>query len=161
MGDSLWHGLSTMPPAGRFSIGGGKRRPSVGRVARSGDRATTGRSGLILSPLSSLPSPFSLSPSPFSLLPSPLSLRLSPLAPLVRLPHLPAADVQRRQPAVAVAPGVDALEVAEVEDLAALLRGVADDGRLARTVRAGLADLQRVPEERLRAAGPPSGNSAT
>ena len=72
---------------------------------------------------------------------------------LVRLPHLAALDVQRRQPAVAVTPGVDALEIAEVEDLAALLRGVADDGGLAGTVRAGLADFHRVPEKRLRRLG--------
>ena len=65
----------------------------------------------------------------------------------VRLPDLPGPHVQRRQPAAAVAVGVDALQVAEVEDLAALLRRVADDDRLARVVRAGGHVPQRLPPQ--------------
>ena len=57
----------------------------------------------------------------------------------VRLPDFPAVDVQRRQPAAAVAEGVDADDVAEVEDFADLLRGVADDGDLAVLVRRAAA----------------------
>jgi len=50
------------------------------------------------------------------------------------------------QPA-AVAASVDALGVAQVEDVAALLRGMADDRHLARVVWPRAADLQRLPAE--------------
>ena len=64
-----------------------------------------------------------------------------------------ALDFQRRQPAVAVAPGVDALEIAEIENGAGLLRGVAHNRSLAGIVRAGRPYLHRVPEKRLRRLG--------
>src|SRR5262245_9958550 len=57
---------------------------------------------------------------------------------LVRLPHPPPAfDLQGRPQAPAVAEGVDALEVAQVQKLPVLLRSVADDGDLAGTVALG------------------------
>ena len=57
---------------------------------------------------------------------------------LVRLPDTPPAfDLQASQPAPAVAEGVDALEVAQVQNLPVLLGRVADDGDLAGTVSLG------------------------
>ena len=49
----------------------------------------------------------------------------------VRLPHLPHVYLQRRQPAPAVEVSVDALDEAQVQNLAARLRRVADDGDFA------------------------------
>ena len=57
---------------------------------------------------------------------------------LVRLPNLPPTfDFQGGQPALAVAERVDALEVAQVQNLPVLLRRVADDGDLASKVPLG------------------------
>ena len=71
---------------------------------------------------------------------------LAQVALLVGLPDLPCVDVQGCQPAAAVAIGVDANQVAQVEDLAGLLRRVPSDHRLARNVWAGIpsrSDSQR------------------
>src|SRR5262245_16884545 len=63
---------------------------------------------------------------------------LPQLPGLIRLPDpLPTFDLQGGQPAPAVAEGVDALEVAQVQKLPVLLRRVADDCDLAGTVALG------------------------
>src|SRR5262249_36495457 len=49
----------------------------------------------------------------------------------LRLPDLTRVDFQRRQPAPSVAERVDALHAAQIQNLAARLRRVADDGNLA------------------------------
>ncbi len=66
--------------------------------------------------------------------------------PLVRLPELAGDHFQRRQPVPSVTVAVDALQVAEVKDLLAPLRGVPDDD--------GFSLAARRPEEvaRLKAA---------
>jgi hypothetical protein len=63
---------------------------------------------------------------------------LPQLPGLIRLPDPPPTfDLQGGQPAPAVAEGVDALEVAQVQKLPVLLQRVADDGDLAGTVALG------------------------
>ena len=70
--------------------------------------------------------------SPFVLVKEGQFADSSILSPLARSPATPAGfDLQGRQPAPAVAKRVDALEVAQVQDVAAFLRRVADDGDLA------------------------------
>ena len=66
------------------------------------------------------------------------------LAGLLRLPDAAGGDVERREPAVAVAVGVDADEVAEVEDFGLLVRRVTEDRGTA-----GEMGFRRVPLERL------------
>src|ERR1700687_1974889 len=60
-----------------------------------------------------------------------LSIRVAQRTAFIGLPDLAAADVQGGQPTTQAAAGIDALEVAEVEDLARSLRRMADDGDLA------------------------------
>ena len=55
-------------------------------------------------------------------------------AELIDLPHLTAVNIQGGQPAAGATAGVDALEVAQVEDVARSLRSVADDGDLSNMV---------------------------
>src|SRR5690242_6382922 len=78
---------------------------------------------------------------------APSASNLTQLPHPVRLPDLLGPGLQRRQPAAPVAEGVDALEVAQVEDLPALLGRVAHDGRPARLVRAGGRLPERLPAE--------------
>src|SRR5262249_19339092 len=68
----------------------------------------------------------------------------------VRLPDLPRADLQGGEPTAAEAVGVDAGDVAEVQDLAGFLRGVADDRPLARGVRGGDVVAQALPAQDVR-----------
>ncbi len=68
------------------------------------------------------------------------------LAPQVRLPHLPAVNFQCREPAPALAEGVDALEEAQVKSLAAFLRRVADNGDRAGAVRCRRGWQRRPPQ---------------
>lgn len=68
-------------------------------------------------------------------------------ARLLRLPDATGGDVERRQPADAVAVGVDADEVAEVEDFALLVRRVTDDGGAAGEMGLGRVPLERLPAE--------------
>lgn len=56
------------------------------------------------------------------------------LAPAIGLPNLASGGVQGSEPAASPAVGIDAEDVAQIEDLAILLRGVADDRRLAGNV---------------------------
>lgn len=56
-------------------------------------------------------------------------------------------EFQVHQPPAPVAERIDALQVAEVQDLARLLRRVADDHDLARLVRAGGHVPQRLPPQ--------------
>ena len=62
--------------------------------------------------------------------------RRAKLALPVRLPDLFSVDIKRGQPAAAVAVRVDAHQVAQVEDLAGLLRRVAGNDRFAGNMRA-------------------------
>jgi SAM-dependent methyltransferase len=63
----------------------------------------------------------------------------------VGLPDLVTANIQSRHPAAPVAIGVDDLDVAQVEDLAVLLRGMTGDHRFPRDVRLGNGVSQRLP----------------
>ncbi len=65
--------------------------------------------------------------------------RLLRLAGFVRLPNFTRRRLQRRQPTAAVAVGVDANEVTEVDDFAFLVGGVAEDGDFSGNVRFGRA----------------------
>ena len=77
------------------------------------------------------------------------SLGASALRLPVGLPDLAGFDVQHREPAVAVDPGVDAHDVVQVENLAVLLRRVADDRPSCPSSAAPAADTAASPKEAL------------
>ena len=76
----------------------------------------------------------------------------------VGLPDLLGLNIQSRQPPAAVAIGVDDLDVAQVEDLAVLLRGMTGDHRLPRDVGAGAEFPQRLPPQDPDVSARPSGD---
>src|SRR6185437_12279689 len=114
-----------------------RRRPSICNSSKK-TRPTGPRSA------SSIPTPAAGASSTTARTASAL---LAQLALLVGLPDLAARDVERRQPAVVVTAGIDALEMPQVADLAIGLQRVADDGRFARTMRAGRKIAQRPPKQ--------------
>jgi len=72
------------------------------------------------------------------------------LASILGLPDPRGVHVQGREPAAAVAIGVDALQLAQVQDRAALLRRMPGDDRLARAMRPG----EPIPQSRNRESFP-------
>ena len=71
------------------------------------------------------------------------------IALFVYLPNLPAADVEGREQATVPAARIDALRVTQIPDGSGLLGRMADDGDLARKVRAR-GNCERTPEEHFR-----------
>ena len=65
----------------------------------------------------------------------------------IRLPNLAGVDFQGREKTIAVAAGVDAFQIAQVENPAVALGGMADDGDLSRIMRAGRSRPQFSPEQ--------------
>ena len=78
-----------------------------------------------------------------------IATRLLPqLATFIYLPHLPAFHVQGSSPATIPAIRIDAHKMSDVENLAILLRSVADDCDLARVVWAWNVIPNSLPKER-------------